>query len=376
MRVAINGWFLNSPATGTGQYLRHLIETAGPMGMEEGIELELIAPRALPAGAPVSVQRPFFEGKLAKVEFEHVTFPRSAKALNFTLAHIPHFGPPLYPSVPTLVTIHDLIPLLLPEYRKSPAVRLYTRLAAYGAQKANLIIADSEASRRDISKYLRIPDDRMRVIYLGVDSIFKPVIDRDELERVRTKYKLPPKFLLYLGGFDVRKNVSSLVDAFTALSKERMEGWKLVIAGRLPDAFTAFFPDPCPGGTVDVNFIGHVEEEDKPALYSSARLFAYPSRYEGFGLPPLEAMACGVPVVSSNSSSLPEVIGDGGILLDPFATAEWANVFRVVLEDDTRWRELRQRGLDQSAKFSWAKTARETLDLYRQMAASQTHVSR
>jgi glycosyltransferase involved in cell wall biosynthesis len=187
---------------------------------------------------------------------------------------------------------------------------------------------------------------------------------------VRLKYQLPERVILYLGGFDVRKNVGRVIQAFAALEAERSNGWKLVMAGKLPMQDVPYFPDPrrmaaesgVPG---DVQFLGFVAEQDKPALYASARLVVFPSHYEGFGLPPLEAMACGTPVICSNTSSLPEVAGEAGILCEPDDTRGWVEALRAMLGDDRRWQERRAVGLKQARRFSWERTARETLAVYR-----------
>ncbi len=374
MRVALNGWFLNAPSTGTGQYLRNLIRALAPILSENDAELTVIAPQSeTNLDLPFQLTRPRLSGNLGKVEFEHLTFPRVCRRGNFTLAHIPHLGPPLFPSIPTVVTIHDLIPMILPDYRGSRAVRIYTRLAAAGARRAKIIIADSEASRRDILKHLQIPPERVRVVYLAADEKFQPAVDTAERERVRMKYSLPEEFVLYLGGLDVRKNLAVLIQAFAALRLECEAGWRLVIAGGLPArSQSAFFPDPRvlaqDARILDaVQLIGHVAEEDKPALYSRARALVYPSLYEGFGLPPLEAMACGTAVICSNSSSLPEVVGDAGILLPPREVKAWTEALRRVMRDEAFCRELRARGLIRAKNFSWERTARETFEVYRQV---------
>lgn len=370
MRVALNGWFLVSPATGTGQYLGHLVAAAKPLAQEYGIDLVVITPTREQELAGAKTELPLLPGNLGKVEFEHITFPRACARFRFDLAHVPHFGPPLFPTVPTIVTIHDLIPMVLAQYRGSIGVRLYTRIAALAARRAAMIIADSENSRSDIVNHLHISPDRVQVIYLAADSRFQPQRDPMEVERVRQEYGLPSKFILYLGGFDVRKNLRLLVDAFGALPGDMRAEWKLVIAGRLPERDTPFFPDPRRGAGRDVVFIGHVKEQDKAIVYSSAGLFAFPSRYEGFGLPPLEAMACGTPVICSSTGSLPEVVGEGGLLLDPSDSFAWTRAIASLLSDEPRRREFREKGLDQAAKFSWDKTARQTLAVYRKAAFS------
>jgi glycosyltransferase involved in cell wall biosynthesis len=303
----------------------------------------------------------------AKLEFEQIIFPRAVRQNHFDLAHVPHFGSPLFPTQLTVVTIHDLIPLVLPAYRGSTAVQMYTRLASASAKRAQANFADSEASARDIEKHLGIPRERMHVVYLAAHSRFHSNIAKDDLERVRAKYNLPEQFALYLGGFDVRKNVARIIQAF---AKAEMQDWKLVLAGKLPSIDSDFFPDPRRIaenlGTISrVHFPGFIAEEDKPALYALARVFLYASQYEGFGLPPLEAMACGTPVICANTASLPEVVGNAGILLAPDDTNAWCDALRVVLNENAQWQKMRALGLEQARTFSWERAARETLALYR-----------
>lgn len=317
---------------------------------------------------PTLVRRP----NLAKLDFEQRVFPRAARRGSFQLAHVPHFGPPVLPSLPTIVTIHDLIPLILPAYRGSLRVRLYTRLAALGARRAQAVVADSDACARDIATHLRIPRARIHTVYLAAGARYQPARAAEPIQRVREKYRLPERFLLYLGGFDVRKNVPHLIGSFARLREEHQAGWKLVLAGPLPDSESAFFPDPRRATRAhqvqeSVQLIGFVAEEDKPALYSAARAFLYPSEYEGFGLPPLEAMACGTPVIASNRASLPEVVGDAGWLLEPYDVGGWCEALRALIHDDALVQERRERGLAQAGRFSWERAGRETLAIYRQV---------
>jgi glycosyltransferase involved in cell wall biosynthesis len=226
---------------------------------------------------------------------------------------------------------------------------------------------------------LDIPSERVRVIYLAADDIYQPILDDHRLTAIRQKYGLPESYLLYLGGFDQRKNVPTLLKAFAQLAKDSRAF--LVVAGRLPEygldlAIQAkrsdFFPDPRPivqelGIGERVVFTGWVPEEDKPALYSGARALVFPSLYEGFGLPPLEALACGTPVIASNRGSLPEIVGEGGLLVEPDDVEGLAGAMERLLNDDTLWADLREKGLAHAARFSWEKTARETLAVYREI---------
>ncbi len=373
MRIGINAFFLEQPATGSGQYTRNLLRSLAEA--DSTTEYLLFSPgsncrlRIADCGLRIA------DCRLVKLWFEQVTFPRLCQREGVDVAHVPYFAPPLRHSTPTVVTIHDLIPLILPAYRGPLLVRLYTHLVSAAARRADAIIADSEASKEDIVRLLGIPAERVQVIYLAVDRRFRPITDEAHLENVRRKYHLPADYVFYLGGFDQRKNLGTLLKAFKRLTfdlKPRTSDLQLVIAGHLPARDTPFFPDPRRmvrelGLQGKVAFIGWVPEEDKPALYSMAKLFVFPSLYEGFGLPPLEAMACGTPVISSNVSSLPEVVGDAGLLVDPRDAAELADAMATILDDGRLRRGLGQRGLEQARRFSWEKTARETLKVYRRV---------
>ena len=394
MRIGINAFYLGAVTTGSGQYINHLIRRLTRLGDES--EYVLIkdtgyriqdtsnshtAPCIVhPASCILhSVSTPFdsISENLAKLWFEQVSFPRTCRRQGVEIAHVPYFASPLFPTTPTVVTVHDPIPMLLPAYRGSILVRLYTRLVAAAARKADIVLTDAQASKRDIVRLLGIPAERVRVIYLAVDDIYQPVLDEHHLTEMRRKYRLPPSYLLYLGGFDQRKNVPTLLKAFAQLAKDsrfKIQDSEvfLVMAGRLPEKSSDFFPDPRPivqelGIEERVVFTGWVPEGDKPALYSGARALVFPSLYEGFGLPPLEALACGTPVIASNRGSLPEVVGEGGLLLEPDDVEGLAAAMEKLLADDNMRTDLRQKGLAHAARFSWEKTAQETLAVYREV---------
>ncbi|MFQ5576171.1 MAG: glycosyltransferase family 4 protein [Anaerolineae bacterium] len=375
MKLAVNGWFCNQIQTGSGQYLRHLLPAL--TGLNPDLEITLVAPdHALSGSAvhwpeqvrmwPVRV-RP---GRPGKVWFEQRLFPRAARAAGADVAHVPYFGSALAPQLPTVVTVHDLIPMVLPRYRGGPLVRLYTSLVAAAAANANLILADSDASRRDILAHLKLPPNRVRTVHLAPAPHYAPAESRPPVEAVIKKYNLPPDFALYIGGYDARKNVPALLHAWTYVVAGLGDELKLVLAGQLPAADTPFFPDPLKiarrlGVEDFVVTPGPIDEADKPLLYSAARLFVYPSRYEGFGLPVLEAMACGTPVVTTTAASLPELAGAEAFMVDPDDTRRMASpIISLAIQDDTHT-EMANRGYRQAQKFNWQITARKTLQAYR-----------
>jgi len=394
MRIALNGFYWGQPSTGSGQYVRQLVRamarlapeneylivvprspqsplTRGAQGglvRDEIIALPDISPRVFLYPERAALQR--VSENLSKVDFEQNAFPRACARERVDIAHVPYFASPLNPPSRTVVTIHDLIPLILPSYRGGFLVRRYTDLVAMSARRAHAVIADSDCSQRDVVTRLGILPERVRTIYLAADARFKPSDDTAALAAFRARYELPEKYLLYLGGYDQRKNVSILIEAFSLLPELYKAGYRLVLGGISLGVDSEFFPDPrriaqqirLPDDAI--RYLGWVREEDKALLYASAELFLFPSLYEGFGLPPLEAMACGTPVIASSASSLPEIAGDAALLVEPEAAIAWAESIRAVVNDASRLQQMRERGIAQAKKFSWERAARETLQVY------------
>jgi glycosyltransferase involved in cell wall biosynthesis len=285
-------------------------------------------------------------------------------ATNHLLAH---FG-----QARTVYTLHDLIFLHYPAYHL-PYNRWYLTFAMPRyLRAADMVITPSECSRQDAIKFYGLPESKIKVIYEAPAPTFKPVADPATLLQVRQKYELPEKFILHVGTIEPRKNLNRLLDAFKPLLSDWPE-LKLVLVGKKGWLYDSFFQHLQTLGLQDcVIFPGYVAEADLPAFYQLAQLFVFPSLYEGFGLGPIEAMACGTPVISSNKSSLPEVVGEAGILIDPTDTAGLSFALRRVLNDGDLRANLKQRGLRQARKFSWAKTAAELEQVYRSLIEGET----
>ena len=359
MKVALNAWFADQPATGSGQYTVRLLQALRTLAPES--EFVPVAPRK------ASPARRVLGENLHKVWFEQAGFPRAVRRIGADVAHVPYWGGPLRCAAPVVVTIHDLIPLLLPAYRGDWRVQAYMRLVAASARRAAVVLTDSEASRRDILAHLRVSPERVRTVYLAADEAYRPQPPA-AVEAVRQRLGLPPRYVLYLGGFDARKNLQGVFAAFARVAA-RVPDARLVVAGRLPARDTPFTPDPRrlarEAGVEDRTvFAGWVDEADKPALYAGADVFLFPSRYEGFGLPPLEAMACGTPVIASDAASLPEIVGDAGLLYQPDDWAGMGEGLLAILTDAAMRAALAEKALAQARKFSWARTAEETLRAY------------
>jgi glycosyltransferase involved in cell wall biosynthesis len=386
MRLAINGWFLDQPHTGSGQYLHNLLSHLP--GAAPEIETTVVVPgelsgRSAQRSAITSYQLHFLNlstprSNLSKVKFEQVDFPSACRRLGADIAHVPYWAPPLSSPVPFAVTIHDLIPILVPGYNRSLKVRLYNALVSAATPGAAHIIADSESSRNDIVRHLRVPAGRVSAIPLAAGPEYTPAPDLLGDQAVRERYGLPETYVLYLGGFQPHKNVRNLLAAWTWCDGPLGEQYPLAIAGRLPQPGDRFYEDlPAYARQLDiagsVRFIGPVDEAHKPALYRSAACFVFPSRYEGFGLPLLEALACGVPVVTTAFASIPEVVGEAAFLVDdPGDTrALGAAMIAVVVNPDVVDR-LTTAARVQAQKFSWQKTAGQTALVYRSLLAKNS----
>jgi glycosyltransferase involved in cell wall biosynthesis len=265
----------------------------------------------------------------------------------------------------SVFTLHDTAYLVYPEHHL-PRNRVYLRtMMPRFLRRAHRIIAVSEHTRRDALRFYAIDPEKIEVIPEGVETRFRPDVDRDVVSEVRHRYALPERFVLSVGTIEPRKNLATLVEAYAALRPRHPEVG-LVLVGSRGWLYDRFFRQLRSLGLEDhVTFTGHVADPDLPAVLDAAEVFAFPSEFEGFGLPPLEAMASGLPVVSSNAASLPEVVGDAGLLLPPRDVRGWVAGIERLLDDDRLRAELAARGLARARLFSWDAAARRTLEVYR-----------
>jgi glycosyltransferase involved in cell wall biosynthesis len=377
MKIGINALFFKYPATGSGQYMTHLIKALSEVDHEN--EYVLFGPESLADDLQGETAFPYqtlpvpgfarSNDSVEKLLWEQLTGPSAARKAGVDLFHVPYFAPPLLPRTPTVVTIHDVIPMRLPAYQPNSKVWAYMRLVAQASHNATAIITISQHARQDIINALKLPQERIHVIYEAAGDEYRPVMDQERLAAARARYGVGERYIFYLGGMDQRKNVTQLVRAFAHLHRQVGDpSLQLLIAGNPDKQQGPLFPDPRPVAA-DLGMTGQIiyrfiEEEDKPAMYSGASLFVFPSLYEGFGLTPLEAMSCGAPVVCSNRTSLPEVVGDAAILVDPDNLQELVAAMRRVLGDSALQDDLRARSLQRAARFNWHKTANETIAVY------------
>ena len=263
-----------------------------------------------------------------------------------------------------MTTVFDLTFEVFPQTMKWTGRLWWRLLARKGIQKSNRIIALSESTKRDLCRYYHVPEEKIRVVYPCTRTIFRPIASTSQIQ---AKYNLPEKYILYVGTLERRKNVANLIRAFALAKRAALTEHVLVLAGKrgwlYQDIFQAMEETRLSNQII---FLDYVPDEDLPALYTGADLFTYLSRFEGFGLPVLEAMACGTPVLVSSASSLPEVVGDAGILVSPDDIEQAASEMCRVLSDRELHDELAGRGLQRAKCFSQERFIRQTVEVYKQ----------
>jgi len=300
--------------------------------------------------------------------WEQAYLPLKLPKAKIDIYHGPNFTLPLFSRAKKIVTIYDMTLFITPEaYKRLSRFRVQW-LLKLSAKKANKIIAGSENTKRDIIEILKLPNEKIKVIYIGIDDIYRPIADKYKLGNIKNKYKIDSKFILHVGSLQARKNIPRLIEAYSKLPMELLAKYQLVIAGKRSWKVEEILAKVKQLGLNDkVVFTGFVDDNDLPLLMNAANLLVFPSLYEGFGIPPLEAMACETPVVASNTSSIPEVVGDAALLFDPYNIKEMTKAINRALTDVKLRNKLRKRGFERIKQFSWEKAARETLQVYKEV---------
>ncbi len=291
---------------------------------------------------------------------EQILFPLELRRMRPDIIHFPYQVVPLLAPRPVVITIHDVIPLRLPHYFTARRLRYYRLSLSLALRSASSVICLSEATRADLLSLFPYDSTRLHVIHSGVSDSFRPCT-KDQLQRVREAYGLPGQYLLYVGSNKPHKNLPALIDAYALLK----DAPPLVVAGLRDLRYKQDYERVEVLGLKDrVFFAGAIEEPDLPALYSGALAFVFPSTYEGFGLPPLEAMACGAPVACSDIPSLRETAGNAALLFDAEDSRSIAAALERLIRDENLRADLRERGLRRAAEMNWDDAAKKTLGVY------------
>ena len=288
------------------------------------------------------------------------------------LFHTPHYVLPVLTPCRSIVTIHDCIHLIFPQYLRNRLAYTYAWTMFWTAvHRASRILTVSEASKSDILRFFDVPSERVTVIHNAIDDRFYENPPEEQIVRVRERYQLHDRFLMYAGNVKPHKNLERLIDAFVLLRNDGLDDLKLLITGSEISRYSTLRRAVHRHNLHQhVRFLGYQSEETLSALYRLADVFVFPSLYEGFGLPPLEAMASGTPVVVSNVSSLPEVVGDAAVLVNPYDPQAMADGIARVLDDLTLRETLTARGLARARAFSWPESVKRIRKIYQEVAAS------
>jgi glycosyltransferase involved in cell wall biosynthesis len=367
MRIGIDARLVYYSQAGIGQYILHLVD--GLATIDQETEYVLLQSRKddttildQPNFRRVSLWTPSHH------RLERYSMNVELMRLGLDVLHSPDFIPPHRPSCKSVITVHDLAFLLYPHFLTKESARYYGHIDQ-AVRWTDHIIAVSNSTKRDTTQHLGVPEDKITVVYEAASPIFRPLDKGEAQEQVRNRHGVEGPFLLFVSTIEPRKNVPTLLRALWQLLECYKEDVRLVLAGGkgwlFEDAFTLVEELRLDDR---VHFVGRVSSEDLLYLYNAAELLAHPAFYEGFGLPPLEAMACGLPVIVSNVASLPEVVGDAGLLIDPHDIDELTVAMWRILNDSELRQEMRAKGFRQAERFSWERAARETLAIYRQVA--------
>jgi glycosyltransferase involved in cell wall biosynthesis len=366
---------------GIGTYIRSLVHALGTIDSTNQYTL-VSGPDDAPmlAGLPGNFRAAIY-ARDDSSSVDHLAFPIFLRGLSPDLVHIPLNRVPLLMIRPYVVTIHDLASLFYAEDPSQFWMGLRRFLFRRGLARAQRVIAVSEATRRDVENFMGVPRRRIRMVYNAPDpGFFAPGGgdgEQQEQQRILERYQIHYPFLLYAGNIRRHKNIPRLVEAFAVVREQLAshplyKDLRLVIIGdtisRYPSVRQAVIKSRVENV---VRFLGFVPFDTLRCFYQSTAGFVFPSRYEGFGLPPLEAMACGAPVVASNVSSLPEVVGDAAVLVHPENVFDIARGIRDVLLDEPLRAKLIRRGREQASRFSWERTARQVLEIYQEAAAGR-----
>lgn len=368
VRVAIDGNFLFLPYSGIGTYVRELTRALAADQVALGIEVALLTPRPGRLLTP-GTRAHRFGWDVAGI---------GAAVINRTprphVLHMPQMSAPIVTPVPCVVTIHDTIPLVMSEYRRSQAMRLYLALMARTARQARRIIVPSASAMAEVCNVLHVDASKIDVIPEAASPDLVPDLTGTAAARAQRRFGIPGPYLFNIGGFDRRKNLPLLVEAFARALPSLPREATVVIAGTPHSGNPTVYPPLEPltatlGLAGRVLLIGAVSDDDRRLLYQGAAACVSPSMHEGFGLTPLEAMACGTPAIVANRTSLPEVVGDAGLIVapepDPLADA----IIRIMTDGALR-EDLSRRGVERASTFSWSRAAEQTAAVYRAAAAA------
>ena len=379
MKVLINGLQVNDKNSGVQYYTKHLYECIKEI-QDSTIETHLYQRISKPSSqfsifrfypsrlllrwTPIYLLLSLFNGRLQRIIKENFYLPFYIKQNSFDLFHSPNYVLPLFLKSPSVITVHDLITFNFPRLCQRESVLYFRLFLPRSIKKADKIITVSEKTKNDIINRFKVPEDKISIIHLGLSTVFR----RTRNTNLLLKYGITNKYILFVGNIEPKKNLVRLLKAYYEVVCTKNITHQLVIAGKKAWKYKEVFR------TVHslklqnkVIFTGYFPEKDLPALYSMADLFVFPSIYEGFGIPPLEAMACEIPVLASNTGALPEITGGNCLMVDPYNVNDIADGIHHLLTNENLRKEYIKKGKKWVEQYTWDRAARMTIEVYEEV---------
>lgn len=370
MRIAFDGTTLTPGRTGVGYYTEHLLQHLAREVEQTGDEIVVVSNKPIDTQAPLPAHVRVHDGHRFPIRIGWMQL-RASAALASLRPDVAHFTNGMIPygsPAPTIVTVHDMSLRLYPRCHPIRRLVLNRPLMHVAIRQAASIVTVSESARRDLQRFHGIPSDRVSVVHEAASPAFRPITDRARLEDVRARYGLPQRFMLYVGTIEPRKNLMRLMTAFAAARRAGIPHHLVCVGPYGWSSNDLSHHIQTLGIERVVHFTGYLPFEHLPAVYNLGDFFVFPSLYEGFGLPVVEAMASGLPVLTSKTSSLGEIAADAALTIDPLDTDAMVEAIRQLATDRGLRRDRAERSLRRSRDFSWTQTAKEMLAVYHRVA--------
>jgi glycosyltransferase involved in cell wall biosynthesis len=372
MRIGVNLLKLKDEDSGIGQWSRSILNSVWEIDPNNEYVCYVSRQFPYPAKTPQNVifkeLNYFKNSSLYRMFLEQVLIPGQIIRDKVNIYYTPQTTLPLISNTPAIITVHDISYLLYPQCYKFSRVLFWRHTLSRSIRQSKLLIAVSQSTKRDVEEILGVPEDKIKVVYNAVGKHFRVIKDLSFLEKIRRKYSLPPRFILFVGLFSPRKNIEGLLRGFAKLKMSFAVDHKLVIVGKhgwKSQNLPRLIKDLSIEG--DVHFTGYVPDEDLPPLYNLASVFVLPSLHEGFGIPVIEAMACGTPVLASNCPALLEVGSDAAVFFNPYDVDEIAHNLHLLLVNEDLRTECISKGLVRAKEFSWMKSAKDLLKVFEEI---------
>ena len=370
MKIGIDARMYGKAQSGIGNYIKQLTANIFQLDRKNDFFLFLLDPIFS------QYQPPYANITKIKVTSGWYSYSEQTKFLweinkfKLNLMHFTHFNAPIFYNHKRLTTIHDITPKFFPGHKQKLwwHKKAYQITIASSLRKSAKIITVSNSTKQDLIKHFKMPEEKIAVVYLGIESDFKKIDNYAKIKELKDKYKITKPFLFFVSAWRNHKNFEGLIKAWQLLKKQGDFDYQLVLGGQ-EDVYYPKIKQTIATSEFNKDIIipGFISEEELVLFYNAAELFVIPSFYEGFGLIGLEAMACGLPVISSNTTSLPEILGQAAIYFDPYNIENMAETIQSVVKNPELKNQLRQKGLEQVKKYSWQDCAQKTLKIYQQI---------